>query len=373
MGSIATGPMARTTVCMPSNPVVSIVMAARNAAMHLQETMEGVLSQTFDSWELVAIDDGSSDDTGEILARYASLDSRIKVIRRSHRGLAASLNFGIAVAVGDYIARLDADDVPMPHRIATQVSWLNDHPEFAVVGSTALYLSDQGRTNTLKAVPTDHLSIRRLLLRGNCLIHPTVMMRKATFLAVGGYRECFSAAQDYDLWLRMIEHGSIANIAEPLIYYRIHNEQATVRKLQQQVWGTLAAQHSAIRRREGCADPLDAAVEINDLIIEHLGLSDSTASAMVAAFEDRVATHLLVSQRSQALLYADSFRATADRQQWSKLFRPRLHLQLVVDALRHGNVLDAGHYAALAIWSQPSLILRLPVRLLEEVFFAVEK
>ncbi len=332
--------------------------------------MEGVLSQTFSSWELIAVDDGSVDDTGEILSRYASTDSRIRVIRHHNRGLAASLNAGIAEAVGDYIARLDADDVPMPHRVATQVSWMNDHPEYALVGSTALYLADKGKTNTLKAVPTDHAAVRRLLLRGNCLIHPTVMMRKATFIAAGGYRECFAAAQDYDLWLRMIEHGLIANIAEPLIYYRIHSEQATVRKLQQQVWGTLAAQYSAFRRREGLADPLEAVSKIDDSIIRQFGLGNNATRALAAAFEDRVATHLSVYQRSQALQYADLIRATADHPKWVRLFKPRLDWQLALDAMRHGNTIVAGKHAVQAIYWQPSLIVRFPIRLLEAIGIA---
>jgi hypothetical protein len=328
---------------MPSQPVVSIVMAAHNAARHLAETMDGIFAQTSDSWELIAIDDGSTDDTGDILDRYAKEDTRIRVIRQGNRGLAASLNSGVAEARGLYIARLDADDVPMPHRLATQVAWLDRHPEVVMVGSSAIYLAEGIRTNTLKSVPTDPRTIRRLLVHGNCMIHPTVVMRKSALMAAGGYRTCFRAAQDYDLWLRMVEQGPIANIAEPLIYYRIHSEQATVRKLHQQVWGVIAAQHAARQRRAGRPDPLDGVAEITEATIR---------------------SHLLLSQRPQALSYADSIQASADAIQWRTLFRPRLEWQLAVDAIRHRQPLAAVRHTIAALRSQPQLLLRLPARLL---------
>jgi hypothetical protein len=124
-------------------------------------------------------------------------------------------------------------------------------------------------------------------------------------MAAGGYRTCFRAAQDYDLWLRMVEQGPIANIAEPLIYYRIHSEQATVRKLHQQVWGVIAAQHAARQRRAGRPDPLDGVAEITEATIRSFGVAPDESVAMAAAFEDRVATHLLLSQRPQALSYGE--------------------------------------------------------------------
>lgn len=337
-------------------------MAAHNAARHLRETMDGILSQTCDRWEIVAIDDGSTDDTGDILDRYAASDPRIRIVRQANRGLAASLNTGIDAARGIYVARLDADDVPMPHRLATQIAWLDRHPDVVMVGTSALYLADGVRTNMLKSVPTEPRTIRRLLDRGNCMIHPTVMMRKEAVVAAGGYRTCFRAAQDYDLWLRMVEHGTIANIAEPLIYYRIHAEQATVRKLHQQVWGVLAAQHSARQRRAGRADPLDGVAALDESTIRTLGLALGEPAAMAAAFEDRVATHLLLSQRRQALAYADSIHSSADALQWRTLFKPRLEWQLAVDAWRHRRPLDAVWHALAALRSQPALLLRLPAR-----------
>ena len=339
-------------------------MAAHTAAHHLAETMAGILAQTCASWELIAIDDGSTDDTGDILDRYAEENTRIRVIRQGNRGLAASLNSGVAEARGLYIARLDADDVPMPHRLATQVAWLDRHPEVVMVGSSAIYLAEGVRTNTLKSVPTDPRTIRRLLVHGNCMIHPTIVMRKSALMAAGGYRTCFRAAQDYDLWLRMVEQGPIANIAEPLIYYRIHPEQATVRKLHQQVWGVIAAQHAARQRRAGRPDPLDGVAEITEATIRSFGVAPDESVAMAAAFEDRVATHLLLSQRPQALSYADSIQASADAIQWRTLFRPRLEWQLAVDAIRHRQPLAAVRHTIAALRSQPQLLLRLPARLL---------
>jgi len=342
-------------------------MAAHNAARHLAETMDGILAQTCDCWELIAIDDGSTDDTGDILDRYAEEDTRIRVIQQGNRGLAASLNSGVAEARGLYIARLDADDVPMPHRLATQVAWLDRHPEVVMVGSSAIYLAEGVRTNTLKSVPTDPRTIRRLLVHGNCMIHPTVVMRKSALVAAGGYRTCFRAAQDYDLWLRMVEQGPIANIAEPLIYYRIHSEQATVRKLHQQVWGVIAAQHAARQRRAGRPDPLDGVAEITEVTIRSFGIAPDESVAMAAAFEDRVATHLLLSQRQQAVAYAESIQASADSRQWKTLFKPRLNWQLAIDAYRQRRPLATVRHALTALLSQPQLLLRLPARLVSRL------
>jgi hypothetical protein len=348
---------------MSSQPVVSIVMAAHNAARHVAETLGGVFAQTFDAWELIAIDDGSSDDTGHILDHHAAADARIRVVHQNNRGLAASLNTGIAESRGRYIARLDADDIPMPHRLATQVALLEQHPDIDVLGSSALYLADGVRTTALKSVPTDPHAIRRVLARGNCMIHPTVMMRKSAATGVGGYRACFRAAQDYDLWLRVVERGSLANTAEPLIYYRVHEGQTTVRRLHQQVWGVIAAQHAARQRRAGQADPLDGVAEITESTIKGLGLTSLEPDAMAAAFEDRVATHLLLSQQRQAFACAESIQASANDGQWRTLFKPRLDWQLAVDDLRRRRPLAGIGHAIMALRSQPRLLLRLPARL----------
>lgn len=348
---------------MSSQPVVTIVMAARNAERYLSETMDSLLAQTFSAWELIAIDDGSTDTTRDILQRYAANEPRIHIIEQAGAGLAASLNNGIAAAQGKYIARIDADDIAMPQRLEKQVAWLEAHPNVDVLGSAALYLADGVRTTIAIHVPSEPAQIERAMQRGNCMIHPAVMMRSEAVRAAGGYRSCFVAAQDYDLWLRMLERGQLANLAEPLIYYRFHAEQAPLLKLRRQVWGVQAAQFAAGRRKAGEPDPLDGVDEITQEVVTKLGFTQREHNAIADAFESRIATHLLLGQREQAHAYGEALKAEVDTAHWRSLYRPRLQWQLAVDALRRRRAGAFIRHALAALVSQPSLLLRVGSRL----------
>jgi glycosyltransferase involved in cell wall biosynthesis len=333
-------------------------MAARNAERYLSETMDSLLAQSFAAWEFIAIDDGSTDGTHHILQQYAEREARVRIITQQGAGLAASLNNGIAAASGKYIARIDADDIAMPQRLEKQVEWLDAHPDVHVLGTAALYLADGQRTNIPITVPTEPGLVAHALQRGNCLIHPAVMMRTEAVRMAGGYRACFIAAQDYDLWLRMAERGNLANLAEPLIYYRFHAEQAPLQKLRRQVWGVLAAQHAAAQRKSGEVDPLDDIEEITQDVITRLGLASREPRAIADAFESRIATHLLLGQRNAALDYGDALEAEVDASQWRSLYQPRLRWQLAVDALRHKRFGALMCNTVSALSSQPSLLPR---------------
>ena len=224
------------------------------------------------------------------------------------------------------------------------------------------FIDGEGRRLSSRYVAA--VDYRELYWGNRYLPQEAVFFRRDLYFTVGEINPNLPLTMDYDLWLRMVEQGPIANIAEPLIYYRIHPEQATVRKLHQQVWGVIAAQHAARQRRAGRPDPLDGVAEITEATIRSFGVAPDESVAMAAAFEDRVATHLLLSQRPQALSYADSIQASADAIQWRTLFRPRLEWQLAVDAIRHRQPLAAVRHTIAALRSQPQLLLRLPARLL---------
>lgn len=166
-----------------NRPKVSVVMATYNAREYLREAIESILNQTFKDFEFLIIDDGSTDDTVEIIKGYK--DPRIVLCQRKHQGLIATLNYGIKVARGKYIARMDADDISEPKRFELEVRFLDGHQDYALVGTTTQIIDLQGRTLDVSAEPLHHEEIVRGLLVRNVLAHGSVMMRKDVVRKVG--------------------------------------------------------------------------------------------------------------------------------------------------------------------------------------------
>jgi hypothetical protein len=238
------------------DPSISVVMAVYNGERWLAETLASLSGQTFGNFEVVIIDDGSTDGSAAILAAAAARDDRYRVITQANRGLVSALNRGLAEARAPLIARLDADDVAEPERFARQVAYLRAHPEVAVVGSAIRIIDEDGAFRRLQPYPCGAASVAAALLHGCALAHPAVMMRRAAVLAVGGYREAFRHAEDYDLWLRLSETHALDNLPEPLLRYRQHGTSVSFRHRQQQALASFVARHCAHARRSGKPDPL---------------------------------------------------------------------------------------------------------------------
>lgn len=220
-------------------PLISVLLPVYNDARYVCASIESILRQTLRDFELVVINDGSTDDTPEIVSRFR--DQRIRLIHNEHNlGLAPSLNRGIAAAKGDYIARQDADDIALPHRLRTQIEFLRSHPDCAMVGSQALLIDDQGREQgVFGCPPIADIDIKWGLLFSNAFIHGSVMMRRDVVDKTGGYTEdpvIFRAfVEDYDLWSRINRVARSANIPEPLEKYRLNPRGASARtRLEQQ-------------------------------------------------------------------------------------------------------------------------------------------
>lgn len=233
-------------------------MPVFNTERFLGEAIESILAQSFEEFELIAIDDGSGDGSAEILERYARADERLRVFRREHQRLPATLNFGCALAEGKYIARMDADDIALPRRFERQVEFLDRHPRVAIVGTQLERIREDGARIDVTNVPLEHAEIDANMQRFCCMYHPTVMMRTEAVRALGGYREPFFAAEDHDLWLRAAERYELANLPEILLRYRIHRQALSFEKLEQQVMSAMAAEVSARLRRAGKSDPFTA-------------------------------------------------------------------------------------------------------------------
>jgi glycosyltransferase involved in cell wall biosynthesis len=207
-----------------STPRVTVLMAVYNGERYLHEAVDSILQQTFADFEFVIVDDGSTDSTLQILSMYSRHDSRIVLIcNEKNIGLTRSLNKGLAIARGEYIARMDADDISLTNRFAQQVAFLEQHTEVAVVGTAVHYMNEQSHVSNQISI---HLGspglLRWQLCFENPLRHPTVMMRRQIVNQVGGYNVDIPLSQDKDLWQRISAIADLANLAQVLLYRRQH-------------------------------------------------------------------------------------------------------------------------------------------------------
>ncbi|WP_206603048.1 glycosyltransferase family 2 protein [Leptolyngbya ohadii] len=209
---------------MTVRPTLSVLMAVYNSDRYLKQAIESILSQTFEDFELIVIDDGSSDRSLSILQGYATQDSRIRFISRENRGIPATRNELLSLAQGEFLAVLDSDDLALPDRFAQQIAFLQDHPEVVCVGGWFQMIDHRGRFLTTLEIPSDDATIQQGLLAGHCSIcHSTVMMRRSAVLQVGGYANDLAQAEDLDLWLKLGEVGKLANLPMPVTQYRLHD------------------------------------------------------------------------------------------------------------------------------------------------------
>lgn len=201
-------------------PAVTVLMGVHNGLPRLERAMRSVLDQTFTDFELLIIDDASTDGTAEWLQKAAQQDTRIRSLRMAvNEGLGSALRRGVQMARGPLIARMDADDVSVPERLRKQVDFLEQHPDIDIVGSFALDVDEDGKVLQERRVPTSHRRIVELIW--TCpLIHPTVVFRRQSVIDAGSYSAAIRRRQDYELWFRCVRAGlGFANIPEPLVHY----------------------------------------------------------------------------------------------------------------------------------------------------------
>lgn len=202
-------------------PRVTVLMSVFNSAQFLRESVESIQKQTWTDFEFVIIDDGSTDGSGVILKEIQ--DERFRIQRnQTNRGLTCSLRSGCAFARGEFIARLDADDVALPTRLQTQVEYLVRHPDVGLLGTAYVEVDEQGREVRVVRFPASDIDIRWKAFLQNPIAHPTVMLRREVLTRHAlSYDEAFQTTQDYDLWSRMLTFTKAANLDEPLVRYRL--------------------------------------------------------------------------------------------------------------------------------------------------------
>jgi len=231
---------------------ISVLMPVYNAQKYIKVAVESILNQTFTDFEFIIINDGSSDESLKIIEGYALQDARIKVINRENKGLIKTLNEGLKLAKGKYIARMDADDISLPLRFEKQIQYLEEHSDCIAVGTLAKLIDSDGDVIGPMGSLTAHSEIDNAHLngKGGAIVHPSAMFRTDEVLSEGGYLEGFMHAEDLELWLRLAEVGKLANIPETLFLYRQHLDSIGYTKRLSQFGSAKKAVFEACKRRD---------------------------------------------------------------------------------------------------------------------------
>lgn len=223
-------------------PKVSVIMSVYNGSRYLWESIGSILSQTFTDFELILINDCSTDNSWEIINEYAKKDERIVLVNNQENiGLTKSLNKGLKIARGEYIARQDADDISLPDRLLIQTNFLDKHNDVGAIGSNAETISEKGEFLENRCLPfesegwVEHENLQAYLLINNCLYHSSLIARRNLVEQIGGYQEDLRYAQDYDFWWRLSLLSRLASLSDILIQVRSSTSNITSKKRQQQL------------------------------------------------------------------------------------------------------------------------------------------
>jgi glycosyltransferase involved in cell wall biosynthesis len=210
---------------------ISVIMSVYNAEKYVKESIESILNQTFRDFEFIIIDDASTDNSYNLIKSYR--DNRIIIIQNKNNiGLTKSLNKGLKIAKGEYIARMDADDISLPHRLETQISYMKKYPSIALISCSYRQFGNKKNKNIIKK---SEIQIKAELLFGSVLPHPGFMFKRSLYTQLHlKYNEKLQYAQDYDFQVKVSRRCRIACLAEPLIYYRISDRQISVEREKEQ-------------------------------------------------------------------------------------------------------------------------------------------
>ena len=212
-----------------NDPLVSVLMSCYNGEPWLREAIESVLGQSVIDFEFIVIDDGSKDRTWEIIREYAAKDSRIVAHTKANSGLADTLNLGLSMARGKWLARMDQDDICEPRRLEAQLAYVQAHPETILLGSGFAEINSEGLVLKLQTYPRNHGALVRHLERAQRYFpHSSAFYRLDKALQVGGYTIRFRYADDYRLWLDLSRLGKSACLVEPLVKIRKHPGQMSL-------------------------------------------------------------------------------------------------------------------------------------------------
>ena len=231
---------------------ISVIMPAYNAGKYIEQAIESILKQSFNDFEFLIINDASNDQTKTKILSFR--DKRIKYIENKNRlGLTRSLNLGLNIAKGKYIARMDADDISLKDRLKTQFNYLENNKDIVLIGTWVEFFGNYNGPEKIWECPRNHYLIKYYLSFNNQLAHSSICFRRSDILGIGGYDNKYEYAQDYDLYARLIKHDFLLhNIGRVLAKYRVHDES---RSFSETEW----------QRQADCADKIQFSY-LEDLI-----------------------------------------------------------------------------------------------------------
>jgi len=236
-----------------TTPELSVVMSVYNGASRLADSLESITNQTYRDYEFIIVNDGSTDNSLEIINTYAARDERVRVFSHENMGLAGSLNRGIQKARGRLIARQDAGDVSHPTRLELQLAYLAANPHLQILGTQFNYVVNGSVVDTTR-FPCSCNDIRMTMPNSCCILHGTAIFDKVAFWDVGGYRKEYKCAQDYELWIRFTDKYAAENLTEILYDYHIETTSTTFSRLVDQVYFAHFARWSHYYDRLGPAE-----------------------------------------------------------------------------------------------------------------------
>ncbi len=229
-------------------PTISVLMPAFNAAPYISESIQSILGQTLSNFELIIVDDGSTDLTWDIINKFALTDRRIQAHQNSKNlKIAKTRNLLIGFAQGSYIAWQDADDISISNRLARQYQFLENHPEVGIVGSSLEFFSDQG-TLKIRTYATHDVTLRKNIFKFSPVAQPAAMIRKNILDVIGGYDQNLKQAEDLDMTFRIGQRAKFANIQDVLLRYRYHPLSVSNHNIYQNIIDTLRVRKKAITK-----------------------------------------------------------------------------------------------------------------------------
>jgi hypothetical protein len=309
-------------------PLISVILPIDNGQPYLADAVTSIQRQTVDDFELLAIDDQSTDGSTAYLNSVAQDDPRLRIISNPKKCLVGALNLGLRIAQGEFVARIDADDMSSPTRFERQLNFLNANPTIAVLGCSLTLIDGAGHQIGEVDYPTEPAQIHQALEHMDCAIaHSSVMARRSALSLVGGYREAFRYAEDYDLWLRVTESYKVANLGERLAFYRSHGKNVSSVYRYEQRLATHIALLCARERRLGHADPIGELEKLNLADLLRFDLDEGERAKIISS-----------------VLNAAPARARGDNSRLSTVFRK---------LVRH--VILAAHRKTKRILSSPPL------------------
>ncbi len=233
-------------------PLVSVIMPVYNAGLFLAESIESILNQTYKNFEFIIVDDGSIDDSWNIIQKYAKKDRRIRALRfrKNHNEAGnGAMNKVLKHATGEYIARMDADDVAHRYRLSRQVRFMENNPEVILCGTQARVINAAGEVVGDKSYPTDHDSIYRHYATVHPIVHPSCMIRRSMLPDKNKLYELrFGVNDDYYTFFKLMRYGKFANLPDRLVDYRIHGSNASLQNLKNLYQNISAIRQTAVVR-----------------------------------------------------------------------------------------------------------------------------